>query len=98
MMADCKITIRVYTCNEVMQMQTAKVFQNGKSQAVRLPKDFRFNCAEVSIQRVGQMICLIEKDKAWDNFINTEPATDDFVDAVLSARSNPEHDSPRVGL
>jgi len=79
-------------------MQTAKIFQNGKSQAVRLPKDFRFNCAEVSIQRVGQMICLIEKEKAWDNFINAEPATDDFVEAVLGARSNPVNDSPRVNL
>ena len=79
-------------------MQTAKVFKNGKSQAVRLPKDFRFNCAEVGIQRVGQMICLIEKDKAWDNFINTEPATDDFVEAVLGSQSNPVHDSPRVNL
>jgi len=79
-------------------MQTAKVFQNGKSQAVRLPKDFRFDCSEVSIQRVGQMVCLIEKDKAWDNFVNTEPATDDFVEAVLGARNSPVDDSQRVPL
>ena len=79
-------------------MQTAKVFQNGKSQAVRLPKEFRFNCAEVGIQRVGKKICLIEKDKAWDNFINAEPATDDFVEAVLGARNNPAKDSTRVCL
>ena len=79
-------------------MQTAKVFQNGKSQAVRLPKEFRFNCTEVAIQRVGQMICLVEKDKAWDNFINTEPATDDFVEAILGARNNPVNDSPRIDL
>jgi len=79
-------------------MQTAKIFQNGKSQAVRLPKEFRFNCTEVSIQRVGQMICLIEKEKALDHFLNTEPATDDFVEAVLAARKNPMVDSPRVPL
>ena len=79
-------------------MQMAKVFQNGKSQAVRLPKDFRINCAEVGIQLVGKMICLIEKDKTWDNFINAEPATDDFVEAVLGARNNPVNDSPRVNL
>jgi antitoxin VapB len=79
-------------------LKTAKVFQNGKSQAVRLPKDFRFNCAEVAIQRVGQMICLIEKDKAWDNFINAEPATDDFVEAILGARNNSTPDSPRADL
>jgi len=92
------ITIWVYTNVEVIKMQTAKVFQNGKSQAVRLPKNFRFNCAEVGIQRVGQMICLIEKDKAWDNFINAEPATDDFVEAVLGSRKNLVNDSPRVSL
>jgi antitoxin VapB len=79
-------------------MQMAKVFKNGKSQAVRLPKDFRFNCAEVVIQRVGKMICLIEKGKAWDNFINAEPATDDFVEAVLGTKNNPTSDSPRVNL
>ena len=79
-------------------MQTAKVFQNGKSQAVRLPKDFRFNCTEVGIYRVGHTICLIEKNKAWDNFINSEPATDDFVEAVLGSRSNLVKDSPRVSL
>jgi hypothetical protein len=44
------------------------------------------------------MICLIEKDKAWDNFINAEPATDDFVEAVLGARNNSVNDSPRVTL
>jgi len=79
-------------------MQTAKIFQNGKSQAVRLPKDFRFSCTEVGIHRVGHMICLIEKDKAWDNFINTAPATDDFVEAVLGSRNNFVSDSPRADL
>jgi len=34
-------------------MQTAKLFMNGKSQAVRLPKEFRFEGDEVVIKRVG---------------------------------------------
>jgi antitoxin VapB len=40
-------------------MQTAKVFMNGNSQAVRLPKAFRFeNTAEVAISRSGDKIIL----------------------------------------
>jgi len=31
-------------------MKTAKIFKNGRSQAVRLPKEFRFDCDEVFIQ------------------------------------------------
>jgi antitoxin VapB len=35
-------------------MQTAKLFQNGESQAVRLPKSFRFEGTEVTIKQVGE--------------------------------------------
>lgn len=40
-------------------MQTAKLFQNGQSQAVRLPKSFRFEGTEVSIKQVGEGILLL---------------------------------------
>jgi antitoxin VapB len=36
----------------------AKVFANGRSQAVRLPKEFRLSCSEVSIRREGQALIL----------------------------------------
>ena len=39
-------------------MTTAKIFQNGKSQAVRLPKEFRFEGKEVRISRVGNGVLL----------------------------------------
>ena len=42
-------------------MQTAKLFMNGKSQAVRLPKEFRFEGAEVVIKRVGDAVMLFPK-------------------------------------
>ena len=42
-------------------MQTAKLFMNGKSQAVRLPKEFRFNGDEVVIKRVGDAVMLFPK-------------------------------------
>jgi antitoxin VapB len=79
-------------------MQTAKVFQNGRSQAVRLPKEFRFDCDEVGIQKVGGMVYLFEKEKAWENFMSCEPCTDDFVETVIHARDDEIPDHPRVEL
>ena len=48
-------------------MQTARVFMNGNSQAVRLPKDFRFEEDEVVIKRVGHTVMLIPKRYAFDD-------------------------------
>jgi len=44
----------------------AKVFRNGASQAVRLPKEFRFDAEEVCIKRIGSAVLLFPKDAAWD--------------------------------
>jgi antitoxin VapB len=44
-------------------MATARVFRSGNSQAVRLPKEFRLNSAEVEIFRRGDEIVLREKAK-----------------------------------
>jgi hypothetical protein len=45
---------------------TAKLFRNGRSQAVRLPKEFRFEGAEVSIRREGDAVILEPvKPRAW---------------------------------
>ncbi len=51
-------------------METAKVFENGRSQAVRLPKKFRFTDNEVFVQRLGSAVMLIPKDSLWETFIN----------------------------
>ena len=48
-------------------MQTARVFMNGNSQAVRLPKEFRFEDGEVVIKRVGHTVMLIPKRYAYDD-------------------------------
>jgi len=45
---------------------TAKLFQNGASQAVRLPKEFRFEGDEVCIKQVGSAVLLFPKGAAWD--------------------------------
>jgi antitoxin VapB len=47
-------------------MQTARIFINGNSQAVRLPKDFRFEDDEVVIKRVGHVVMLFPRRFAAD--------------------------------
>lgn len=46
-------------------MMTAKIFENGRSQAVRLPKEYRFDDDEVMITKVGKMVILLPKDSEW---------------------------------
>ena len=64
-------------------MTTAKLFQNGQSQAVRLPKEFRFdNLKEVFIKKVNGMVVLIPKsDKSvWGKmYDNLDEFSDDFM-------------------
>jgi len=50
-------------------MNTAKIFQNGRSQAVRLPKEYQFKGEEVFIQKHGNTVLLIPHEKAWEVFI-----------------------------
>jgi antitoxin VapB len=52
-------------------MKTAKLFRNGESQAVRLPKEFRFAGKEVFIKRVGDAVVLLPKAKSWDTLIES---------------------------
>ena len=68
---------------------TAKLFQNGKSQAVRLPKEFRFeNLKEVFVKKVNGVVILIPKsDKSvWDNMFDN---LDNFSDDFLQSRDEP---------
>jgi len=48
--------------------QTAKLFMNGRSQAVRLPAEFRFSGREVFIEREGDAVILTPKPVGWDDF------------------------------
>jgi antitoxin VapB len=52
----CTLTIL-----QEVSMQTARIFNNGNSQAVRLPKEFRFEEDEVIIKKVGDMVILLPK-------------------------------------
>jgi len=51
-------------------MQTARLFLNGRSQAVRLPKEYQFNGENVYIQRVGDAVILCPVDKQWEVFMH----------------------------
>ncbi len=64
-------------------METAKVFWSGRSQAVRLPKDYRFDVEEVRIRRSGNAIILepITEDWEWPAKV-IEPLNGDFDQAV----------------
>jgi len=65
--------------------QTAKVFTNGRSQAVRLPKAFRFDTDEVYIRRVGDEVVLSSKKPSWQEFFQQNSA---FGDDFLAERDN----------
>jgi len=51
-------------------MLTAKIFKNGNSQAVRLPKEFRVKGKEVKIYRLGKSIVLQPINKTWKDVYN----------------------------
>ena len=62
------IYILIYTEEEVYIMDTAKVFVNGRSQAVRLPKEYRFDESDVFIKKIDDIVLLIPRDKVWKTF------------------------------
>jgi antitoxin VapB len=70
---------------------TAKLFRNGRSQAVRLPADFRFHGSEVYVRRdpaTGDII-LSRRPDSWQDFFDLT-RTLDFPEDFLSNR----HDTP----
>lgn len=55
---------------------TAKVFKNGRSQAIRLPKEYRVDSNEVYIEKIGHSLIIVPKEKSkWDIMRN---AIEDF--------------------
>jgi len=73
-------------------MATAKLFQNGQSQAVRLPKEFRFyHAKEVFIQKINGTVVLIPKsDKSvWDTLFDD---LDNFSDDFMQTRTEPKQE------
>lgn len=62
-------------------MKTAKLFQNGQSQAIRLPKEFRFKGEEVYIKKFGEITILFPVENPWASlFDSIHHFSDDFMD------------------
>ena len=101
---DCKLFLTlvytiVYIVIEVIAVETAKLFTNGQSQAVRLPKEYRFSGDEVGITRLGELVVLCPKGREDALFFSSlGKFTDDFFDSIASARSENYPDTPRDQL
>ena len=53
-------------------METARLFQSGRSQAVRLPKEFRFTGTDVGVRHFGNGVLLLPLDNPWDTTATIE--------------------------
>lgn len=63
-----------------MSVRVAKIFQNGRSQAVRLPREFRFEEDEILIRKEGDNVILSPRPKSWEAFFNETPLpSEDFM-------------------
>ena len=76
---------KVETKDEV-GIDRAKVFMTGRSQAVRIPKKYRFDVDEVCIRKVGHTIMLYPADKAWDVMFGS---LDHFTEDFMADRNQP---------
>ena len=85
----------VYTINGVIKVETAKLFINGKSQAVRLPKECRFSGSEVYVKKVGNTVMLFPKEHVWETFLN---GLDSFTDDFFAEGRNQGVQTPRKTL
>ena len=63
-----------------------KLFANGHSQAVRLPKEFRFAGDEVFIKQAGGMVVLIPYHEPWESLFDS---LDQFSDDFMESRNQP---------
>ena len=61
-------------------MLTAKVFKNGGSQVIRLPKECRISSDEVMVNKIGDIVILLPKQNKWDSFMRAvDLFSDDFM-------------------
>ena len=79
-------------------MKTAALFKNGRSQAVRLPKDFEFEgISEVEIAKEGDTVILRPLRKSWSSFAEEASfAEEDNADADFLKKRNDVVEEGRV--
>ena len=76
-------------------MKTAKLFKNGQSQAVRLPKEFRMAGTEVYIKKQGEAIILIPKESSWTPLFDS---LNHFEKGFKIQRNQPGEDQKRAPM
>jgi antitoxin VapB len=76
-------------------MEKAKVFWSGRSQAVRLPKAYRFDTDEVRIRRRGNAIILEPIAKDWDWLKNLSGSVDPDFEAAAN-EEQPQQERPEL--
>ena len=74
-------------------MMAAKVFENGRSQAVRLPKECRFNTDEVAVNRIGDIVLLMPKTSKWSSFMQAiDMFSEDFMNEERTSGKEQERE------
>ena len=73
-------------------MKEAKLFQNGRSQAVRLPKEYRLKGRSVYVHQLGNLVVLIPKTNSWDSLVD---ACSKFTKDFLAVRDQGVHERER---
>ncbi|MBW1659336.1 MAG: AbrB/MazE/SpoVT family DNA-binding domain-containing protein [Deltaproteobacteria bacterium] len=77
-------------------MDTAKIFNNGRSQAVRLPKKYRFDGQEVFIKKVPGGVVLLQKNSSiWDTW---EENLNKYQEPFMEDRNQPKSSQEREDL
>ena len=68
-------------------MKTAKLFRNGRNQAIRLPEEFRFRGTEVFVKKTGNTVLLIPVEDSWQTLFDS---LSQFSEDFLASRDQPE--------
>ena len=72
-------------------MKTAKIFQNGQSQAVRIPKAFRLIGKKVFIKKLGKATLLLPIENPWESlFDSLDKFSSDFMDKRMQPKQTRE--------
>ncbi|GAB6090626.1 antitoxin [Spirochaeta dissipatitropha] len=64
-------------------MVKTKTFMSGRSQAIRLPKEYRFNEEEIYMNKIDDILVIVEKNKLWDVF---DRSVNNFTEDFMSDR------------
>lgn len=68
-------------------MDTVKIFKNGRSQAIRLPKKYRLKGKEAYINKMGDAIIIMPKEANWQTLFTS---LGQFTDDIFEQREQPE--------